>query len=115
MIPAPSELRPCALCAKPVLWTLTAARKRLAVDPRPDPHGNQACYRAGGAARVWHSRSLDGADALPLTRWEHRFVPHVATCTGQRPRPVQPELPGLIVPPQSANVINLAERRRARR
>lgn len=106
MIPAPSELRPCRDCHEPVLWTTTAAGKRLAVDPHPVDDGNQACYRA--SPRSWVSRSLDGADARPPAAWEHRYRPHVASCTG---RPTQQEpLPGL-TPSTPPNVVRLDPRR----
>lgn len=110
MIPAPSELRPCRDCAEPVLWTTTAANRRLAVDPVPAEDGNQACYRDAGGQ--WRSRSLDGADARPPARWEERHRPHVASCIGRPAR--QEPLPGLTpstprdTPP---NVIRLDPRR----
>lgn len=88
MIPAPSELRPCDHCTTPVLWTVTEARRRLPVDPHPDPGGNTACYRVRYG--VWASRSLDGADAPPPAAWEHLYRPHTATCT---PTALQGELP----------------------
>ncbi|MGP3917649.1 hypothetical protein [Nonomuraea sp. 10N515B] len=108
MIPAPSELRACRDCGRSVLWTTTAAGKRLAVDPHPAEDGNQACYRI--APRSWVSRSLDGADARPPARWEERYRPHVATCTG-RPA-VQEALP--VVLPDPPNVIRIDPRRRGR-
>ncbi|MFB4273058.1 hypothetical protein [Nonomuraea sp. GTA35] len=110
MIPAPSELRPCNDCGRPVLWTTTAAGKRLAVDPHPTEDGNQACYRA--APRSWSSRSLDGAGARPPAAWEHRYRPHVATCTG-RPA-VQEQLPGMTPKSMPSNVIRLEPRQRSR-
>ncbi|GAA4924393.1 hypothetical protein HD597_011280 [Nonomuraea thailandensis] len=110
MIPAPSELRPCNDCGQPVLWTTTAAGKRLAVDAHPAEDGNQACYRV--VSRSWVSRSLDGADARPLARWEDRYRPHVATCTG-RPA-VQEQLPGMIPKGMPSNVVRLEPRQRSR-
>ncbi|MGW6502938.1 hypothetical protein [Nonomuraea angiospora] len=109
MIPAPSELRTCNDCGQPVLWTTTAVGKRLAVDPHPAEDGNQACYRA--QPRTWVSRSLDGTDARPPARWEERYRPHVASCTG-RPA-VQDPLPGT-APAAAPNVIRLDPRRRGR-
>lgn len=110
MIPTPSELRPCPDCFRPILWTATVANKRLAVDPAPDPDGNQACYRA--APRLWVSRSLDGADARPPAAWEERYRPHVASCTGRRA--VQEPLPGVTPKDTPPNVIRLDPRRRGR-
>ncbi len=107
MIPLTRELRPCGRCSKSVLWTVTRAGQRMAVDPTPDDRGNQACYRAG--PRVWHSRSLDAAGALPVQPWEHRYIPHVATCTP----PVRQE--ALPIPlPLPPNVVRLDRRRRRR-
>ncbi|MEV7006833.1 hypothetical protein [Streptosporangium sp. NPDC051022] len=104
MIPTKRELRACAECGRPILWTVTRAGARMAVDPRPDERGNQACYRI--APRTWQSRSLDGTDALPPAPHEHRFVPHVATCKGRKAAPpaTLPE-----------NVIRLDPRRRSAR
>lgn len=86
MIPAPSEIRACTRCSEPILWTITAAGKRMAVDPHPADDGNQACYRVSPG--TWQSRSLSAADALPLARWEHRYRPHVASCTPKtKPKP----------------------------
>lgn len=111
MIPAPSELRHCTDCGQAILWTLTEHHRRMAVDSRPDPTGNQACYRAGGRNNTWYSRSLDGTDAPPPHPWEHRYKPHVANC---RPPAVQPEIPGL--EPAGATVIRLdTHRRRVKR
>ncbi|MGI5286605.1 hypothetical protein ACQEVF_25155 [Nonomuraea polychroma] len=109
MIPAPSELRACRDCGEPVLWTTTAAGKKLAVDPAPAEDGNQACYRA--EPRSWVSRSLDAAGARPPANWETRHRPHVATCTG-RPA-VQEQLPG-VTPKDAPNVVRLDPRRRGR-
>ncbi|MBP2704449.1 hypothetical protein JOL79_11550 [Microbispora sp. RL4-1S] len=106
MIPAPSELRPCRVCARPILWTTTAAVRRLAVDPTPDETGNQACYKDPGG--LWRSRSLDGSGAPEPAPWEARFVPHVATCQ-QRPTPATttaapPAQPETAAPPPQATL-----------
>jgi hypothetical protein len=108
VIPAPSELHACRDCGEPVLWTTTAAGKKLAVDPAPAEDGNQACYR--NDHRQWVSRSLDGAGARPPARWETRHRPHVASCPG--PPMVQEQLPDITPPPP--NVVRLDPRRRAR-
>lgn len=101
MIPLPRELHRCAVCSRAVLWTVTRAGRRLAVDSKPDEKGNQACYKAGTGA--WQSRSLDAAEALPVQPWEHRYMPHVATCTP----PARPE-------PLPDNVIRIDTRRKTR-
>ncbi len=95
MIPSKRELRACSRCGKAVLWTVTRAGRYLLVDPKPDERGNQACFRKG--PRSWESRSLDAADALPVAAWEHRFVPHVATCK-PKPPPEPKPLPENVVP-----------------
>lgn len=95
MIPGKGELRRCTRCTRLVLWTVTRAGRYLLVDPKPDERGNQACYRK--APGSWESRSLDAADALPPARWEHRFVPHVATCKPPEPKPPA-TLPTNVVP-----------------
>ncbi|RCG19074.1 hypothetical protein DQ384_37990 [Sphaerisporangium album] len=108
MIPLPRELRQCRDCGESVLITVTRLGRYLLVDPRPDERGNQACYRVG--PRVWHSRSLDAAGAMPPAAWEHRYVPHVATCKPKKPKATQEALP--ILP---ANVTRLDPKRRRRR
>lgn len=91
MIPTEHELEPCPRgCGQPVLWTLTERGRQMAVDGQPHELGNQAVFKDGTGR--WRSRSLDGATARRLDPWEHRFKPHVATCT--RPH-AQPALPGL--------------------
>ncbi|GHA28889.1 hypothetical protein GCM10010372_30960 [Streptomyces tauricus] len=67
---------PCRDCRRPILWTITEAGRRLAVDPDPDPAGNAACWRDGTGA--WRSRR-PSAD-LPLCGWERLHMPHIATC-----------------------------------
>lgn len=101
MIPSKRELRACTRCGKAVLWTVTRAGNYLLVDAQPNDAGNQACYRVN--PRSWQSRSLDAADALPPAGWEHRFMPHVATC--KPPKPKQPK-------PLPANVVPFLRRRR---
>ncbi|MBB5081334.1 hypothetical protein [Nonomuraea endophytica] len=107
MIPTGRELSLCGLCREPILWTVTEAGNRLAVDPNPAATGNTACYRTG--PRAWKSRALHGVEALPRQPWEDVFMPHVATCA--RANPVQTELPAVLPP----NVVrlDLARQRRA--
>jgi hypothetical protein len=104
VITGPRELRHCHVCGKAILWTVTRHGRAMAVDARPDDKGNQACYRT--APRTWQSRSLDATDAQPLQPYEHRYVPHVATCT-----PPQPKTPATLPP----NVVRLDPKRRRKR
>ena len=66
----------CHDCRRPILWTITEAGKRLAVDPAPAPAGHTAVWRDGPGRR----RSRRPSAELPLTGWERLHMPHVATC-----------------------------------
>jgi len=92
----------CAVCGSEVLWTVTEAGKRLAVDPRPDEAGNTTAYRDG--LGVWRSRRP--SQELPIAPWERLYMPHAATCRdgGKSPQPQA-------LPP---GVVDLAAHRRAR-
>ncbi len=92
----------CVQCRQPVRWTVTAARKRLAVNPEADPTGNTVAYLDGHS--VWRSRRPT-AD-LPQETYEHRFTPHVATCLYGPQQLPEHRLPD--------GVVSLAARRRAR-
>ena len=72
----------CDLCRQPVVWAVTAANSRhIALDPDPDPDGNQAAYR--DHTQTMRTRQLRaGEDPLAF---ERRYMPHVATCGAQRP------------------------------
>ncbi|CAL9432780.1 hypothetical protein SUDANB21_02085 [Streptomyces sp. enrichment culture] len=74
-MPAPSAL--CPDCREPVLWTITEAGRRLAVDPTPTEDGNTAAYRDG----VGTLRSRRPSEELPLLPYERLYMPHVATCS----------------------------------
>ncbi|MFE9906451.1 hypothetical protein [Streptomyces achromogenes] len=93
------RLVPCRDCRSPILWTITEAGNRLAVNPDPDPAGNTAIWRDGTGA--WRSRRP--TPDLPITGWERLHKPHIATCPT---RTQQLTLP--------AGVTNLAEHRRRR-
>ncbi|MFJ7592475.1 hypothetical protein ACIQZO_34920 [Streptomyces sp. NPDC097617] len=75
----------CFDCHREVLWTVTDAGKRLAVDPEPDETGNTAVYRDGTGTR----RSRRPSEELPLMGWEKLFVPHVATCPARQRQAAQ--------------------------
>ena len=99
----PADLGTCQHCHQPVRWTITAARKRQALNPEPDNEGNVVAYRDG--LGTWRSR-VPSAD-LPQASHERRYMPHAATCL-QQPRTVtQSRLPD--------GVVSLAARRRQRR
>ncbi|WP_381792856.1 hypothetical protein [Streptomyces niveus] len=83
----------CAVCRREMLWTVTDAGRRLAVDPEPHMDGNTAVYRDG--IGTWRSRRP--TDELPIMGWERLHKPHVATCTGRR-RPPAPARPGTLPP-----------------
>ncbi|MEC3995234.1 hypothetical protein VSR01_17495 [Actinacidiphila sp. DG2A-62] len=95
----------CRDCYREVLWTVTDAGKRLAVDPEPDETGNTAAYRDGTGT----FRSRRPTDELPIMAWEKLYVPHVATCTARQRRATQ-KRPAVLPP----GVLDLtAYRRRA--
>lgn len=72
----------CGDCLQPIRWAVTAANtRRIALDPDPDPDGNQAAYPdEAGTLRTRQLRK--GEDPLGF---ERRYMPHIATC--RRPRP----------------------------
>jgi hypothetical protein len=95
----------CMQCHRDVVWTVTDAGKRLAVDPEPDETGNTAVYRDGTGTH----RSRRPSDDLPTMAWEKLYVPHVATCPA-RQRPPTQKRPATLPP----GVLDLtAYRRRA--
>jgi hypothetical protein len=79
----------CARCGVEVLWTVTDAGKRMAVNPVPDEAGNTAVYRDGTG--TWRSRRP--TEELPAMAWERIHMPHVATCKAAAPRKKPAELP----------------------
>lgn len=66
----------CQDCYREVLWTVTDAGKRLAVDPAPDQDGNTVAFRDGHGV----FRSRRPTDELPAAAWEKTYMPHIATC-----------------------------------
>lgn len=89
-MPRPSQ---CPACGAPIWWTVTEARKRLAVDATPHPDGNTAVSRDGRG--TWLSRRP--TEELPLAPFEKLHMPHVATCRAQEePEPERTRCLGLI-------------------
>lgn len=84
----------CADCRRPVLWTITEAGRRLAVDPVPDPAGNSAVRRDGTGTYL----SRRPSEELPIMGWERLHTPHVATCGGRPTAPARPAAPGSLPP-----------------
>ena len=95
----------CGLCRAPVLWALTANRKRIPLDPEPDPDGNQAAYRDGTGG--WRTRQL--GEGQEPAGYERRMMPHFATCTKRQEGRAQ------LAVVTAPNVIDLAAARRQRR
>jgi hypothetical protein len=82
-----SMLRACpGGCGTAIVWAVTEAGRRQALNPEPDEAGNVAAYRDG--MNTWRARTLkDGEDP-----WAHekRYMPHAAVCErlrAGRPRP----------------------------
>jgi hypothetical protein len=99
--------RTCDDCHAPIRWARTVNDKWIALDPDPDPAGNQAAYR--DATDTFRTRQLR-KDAEPQA-YERRYMPHVATCT-KRKAPQPPRLAPVATPP---NVIPIGRARGLRR
>ncbi|MFD5571974.1 hypothetical protein [Streptomyces cadmiisoli] len=82
----------CPACGAPIRWTVTEARKRMAVDVAPDPAGNTAVSRDGRG--TWLSRRP--TEELPLAPYEKLHKPHVATCKGREAEEPQTRCLGVI-------------------
>lgn len=78
----------CRACDAPMLWAVTAAGKRMPLDPRPAPNGN-VFFRADGRVGVVGSaalRRMRAAEAGALAG--DMYVAHFATCSERaRPKP----------------------------
>lgn len=86
----------CRACLKPVLWARTELRNRwFALDPAPNPKGNQAAWQDSDG--LWRTRQL-GEGREPLWGFETVYMPHVATCEKQRPKPAPAALPPNVIP-----------------
>ncbi|GIH91973.1 J domain-containing protein [Planobispora siamensis] len=77
----PSDIKPCSRCGADIRWTLTEARKRLAVNAEPDPDGNTAVVR--DVAGTLRSRAVTAE--RPLLPHERLMKPHAATCAPPAP------------------------------
>ncbi|MFE6853460.1 hypothetical protein ACFVDH_22050 [Streptomyces sp. NPDC057674] len=77
------DVSSCSGCGAPIRWTVTATRKRQAVNPEPDPKGNLAVY-ADGTGRL-RSRGLT-KERPALEHLEWQAMPHQATCPRPAPR-----------------------------
>jgi hypothetical protein len=98
----PQPNRTCRACSQPVIGARTEARSKwIALDPIPDPKGNQAAFQDSDG--TWKTRQL-GKGERPWD-WETVLMPHVATCPKQPPEPVKP-------PPLPPNVIKFDPARR---
>lgn len=77
---APTSPQPCRRCRKPVVWARTERNKWIALDPKPDPNGNQAAWQDSDG--IWKTRQISpnaGANDKPWD-FEKPYMPHVATC-----------------------------------
>jgi hypothetical protein len=91
----PPRLVACRRCLKPVLPARTERGRRIALDPGPDPKGNQAAWEDSDG--TWKTRQLS-AGSDPPWNWERVYMPHVATCKPQAaPAPRSP-LPKNVIP-----------------
>lgn len=101
----------CRACLELVIWARTEPRNRwFALDPKPDPKGNQAAWQDSDG--LWRTRQLtEGGE--PLWGFETVHMPHVATCEKQRPKPEPPPLPPNVTPISAARSIR--DGRRAKR
>jgi hypothetical protein len=68
----------CRKCLRPVLWARTERSRWIALDPKPDPKGNQAAWQ--DADGTWRTRQVGTASAPPPWDWERVYMPHVASC-----------------------------------
>lgn len=84
--------RNCRRCQKPIVWARTEHGKWLALDPKPNPDGNQAAWQ--DSDQTWRTRQIGpnaGPDDKPYD-FEKRYMPH---------------LPGTTCKPEEAAVVPL--------
>lgn len=73
----------CGKCARPVLWAKTRNNATIPLDPEPNDAGNQAGARdVHGTMRVHVITDEDRQEG-----WERRYMPHMATCGANPPKP----------------------------
>jgi hypothetical protein len=79
------------------MWAKTERGKWIALDPAPDPKGNQAAWEDSDG--TWKTRQLSAASDPPWG-WERVYMPHVATttCKPQAAAPVKAGLPPNVTP-----------------
>lgn len=95
-----------ARCGSPIIWAVTEAGRRQALNPEPDPAGNVAAYRTGSG--TWQARSLKAGE-LPA-RHEKRYMPHAAQCADLRAsrKPPAQQPPGAAVRALPSGVVSMA-------
>ena len=85
----------CRACLTLVIWARTEPRNRwFALDPKPDAKGNQAAWKDSDG--TWRTRQIGAG--IPKWDWETRYMPHVATCEKQKPKPEPAALPPNVIP-----------------
>lgn len=73
------SLAPCRGCGATVLWAVTVGKKKIPLDPDPNPGGNVVVsYLKSGEVRA---RVL--TKTLPAAPGEPLFMPHHATCPAE--------------------------------
>jgi hypothetical protein len=104
------RLLPCRRCRQPVLPARTERGRRIALDPEPDPGGNQAAFQDSDG--TWKTRQF-GPGSDPPWDWETVYMPHVATCSPTA-APVVPvaSLPKNVTPITAARSVRSGTRRR---
>ena len=85
----------CRACLSLVIWARTERNRWLALNPKPDPAGNQAAWRDSDG--TWRTRQIS-ENAEQRWGFEQVFMPHIATCEKQRPKPEPPPLPPNVIP-----------------
>ncbi len=85
----------CRACLTPVIWARTERSRWLALDPKPDPAGNQAAWCDSDG--TWKTRQLTERGE-PKWGFEVLHMPHVATCEKRQPKPEPPPLPANVTP-----------------
>jgi hypothetical protein len=81
-MPSAADVARCNTCLARILWTVTAAGRRMPVNADPDPAGNTAVHT--DVTGRHKSRALT-AERPTLEGSEWRAMPHAATCTAPRP------------------------------